>query len=221
MLWKFCQTENDAQDGKSSVAKCYVRNGVWGWSDQEQLELLERGGVLDRHQLYQDTLPATHAKHPGRIRPERLTQRADLLKHTSRKGDTICVATFLALGVSEADLISALGLASARGSTVTALDSGVSIRPNGRAEDLARVVADWTRARGAARTKPGRRMGNQVAAEKARARTLVKLRPARALWRSRKASRLTVAQISEQVGLSGKTLYRELGRRPAVERKRK
>lgn len=64
-------------------------------------------------------------------------------------------------------------------------------------------------------------LATKAAAKKRRAETMKKLRPARPLWRDRSPKRLTVEQITEQVGLSAKTLYSELGRRPDVKKKGK
>lgn len=200
---------------------CYVRNGVWGWPLEAQEKALRDAGICDPGQLYRDDLRPGRAKKPSHILPEWLAQRATMLRPTRHRiGETIHVATLLALAVSEADLIAVLAAAEARQATVVALDSGVRITPDsGRAGAKAALDA-WQRAKREAQTRPGRRLGNQAAAEKRRRRTLDRLPAARPLWRDTKPDRLTVQQIAEQVGLSGKTLYAELGPRPGVKGKR-
>jgi hypothetical protein len=63
-------------------------------------------------------------------------------------------------------------------------------------------------------------LANKAAAAKKRAETMEKLPPAVPLWRDTKPDRPTTEEISAQVGLSAKTLYSELGRRPAIKRKK-
>ena len=92
------------------MARCYVRNGVWGWSIEAQLAALKKAGVLEPDKLYTDELTAARAKRPGQVRPEWLEQRAVMLKPTGRRGgEVIHVANLLVLGVSEADLIDGAG----------------------------------------------------------------------------------------------------------------
>lgn len=202
--------------------RCYVRNGVWGWSLEEQEKALAMADVLEPDRLYRDDLPASQARQPGRVRPEWLMARKALLRPTGRSGnDPIYVATLLALGVTEADLIDTLTAAAEhRRSAVIAIDSGITIAPDGGMQTLNEAVKDWQRAKAKARTKPGRTAGYIAAAEKKRARTLAATKIARPLWRDTKHNRLTAEQIAEQVELSAKTLYSELGRRPAVRRQR-
>ena len=204
------------------LARCYVRNGVWGWSLEAQEAALREAAVLDPAQLYRDELSANRAKKPSKIQPEWLTERAKLLRPTGRRsGGTIHIATLLALGVSEGDLVMQLAAAGARRDAVQAADSGFHYPADGGPKEIAAAVQDWLRAKRDAQTRPGRAEGNRVAAEKRRRRTLEKLPEARPLWRDAKPTRLTVEQISEQVGLSGKTLYAELGRRPDIRKGRK
>lgn len=189
-----------------------------GWPVAKQEAAL--GDALDRQQLYQDMLTDERAKRPNRISPEWLTERARLLRPSSRKGDQIHVATLLALAVSEADLVSVLAAATGRSSIIFAHDSRKDFPPGGDATDVARAIDDWQKAKEAARTEPGRLEGVRVAAEKKRARTLKAVKVARPLWRDTKPNRLTTAQIAEQAGVSEKTLYSELGRRPAIRKGR-
>lgn len=207
---------------KNLLGRCYMRNGVWGWPMEEQETRLRAVGVFDAEQLYRDELSVSRARKPSHIQPAWLLERADLLKPTRRRsGETIYVATLLALAVSEGDLVTALVAASGRQATIKALDSGLEFALTEGPIVFQRAVADWQRAKRDAQTKPGRAEGNRVAAEKRRRRTLEKLPEARPLWRDAKPTRLTVEQISEQVGLSGKTLYAELGRRPDIRKGRK
>lgn len=197
-------------DGRS-----YTRNGVWGWSVEDQRAALMAAGA-DLTREFCDELPATKAKMPARVQPDWLTERAKLLQPTSRRrGETIHVATLLALGVSEADLIGCIAKAAARRDTVRAADSGFMIAPGAGAAEIGAAVADWTRAKLNAQTKPGRRAGNRAAADAARARTMAKLTAeVKRLWRDRAPDRKTTQAIAEIAGLSVKTLYTELGHRP-------
>lgn len=202
------------------MARCYVRNGVWGWSIEDQEKALSAADVLDPGQLYRDVLPEARAKKPSVVRPEWLEERARLLRPTGRKGgEMIYVATWTAFAVSEGDLIEALTDAWERDATITALDSGVSISGSSSDRAIVAVLHDWRRAKEAARTKPGRALGWQAAAAKKNAETDRKLVAARPLWRSRKPDRPSVADIAELSGLSPKTLYNRLHERPAIERK--
>lgn len=62
-------------------------------------------------------------------------------------------------------------------------------------------------------------LATQAAASKRRAETMRKTKVARPLWRDTKPSRLSAEGVAEQSGLSVKTLYAELGRRPPIKRK--
>lgn len=200
--------------------RCYVRNGVFGWSLEDQEKALADAGVLEPGRLYRDVLPVAQAKQPGRVRPEWLKERQSLLRPTGRRGDDeICTATLLAIGINEADLIDTLTAAAEhRRATVRAIDSGIIIAPDGGMEALNAAVKDWQRAKATARSKPGRTAGYIAAAEKKRARTLAAVKKARPLWRDTKPGRMTTEQIAEKVEISVKTLFAELGRRPVVKR---
>ena len=195
--------------------RCYTRNGVWGWSLEDQRKALVAAGA-DMAREFCDELSASRAKMPARVKPEWLEERASLLKRTSRqRGETIHVASLLVLGVSEADLIAAITAAMARRDTVAAADSGFTIGPGAGGMEIGAVVADWARAKRDAQTKPGRRAGNRAAADRARARTLAKLTPeVKRLWRDRAPDRKTAPEVAAVAALSVKTLYTELGRRP-------
>ena len=195
---------------------------MWGWSIEAQRKALADADAYDPAREFCDELAATKAKRPAQVKPEWLEQRAVMLKRTGRtRGEAVAVATLLALGVSEGDLVASLAALSARNDAVLAVDSGFLYPVGAGPKEIAEAVADWIRAKHDAQTRPGRAEGNRVAAEKRRAETMKKLRPAKPLWRDRNPKRLTVEQITEQVGLSAKTLYSELGRRPDVKKKGK
>lgn len=199
------------------MARCYVRNGVWGWPIEAQLTALRQAGVLEADKLYTDELSPARAKRPAQVRPEWLEQRAVLLKPTGRKGgETIAVASMLVLGASEGDLVHAVALAFERRATIHAVDSGLTIEPSDGATGANTAVADWTRAKRSAQTKPGRYLGNAAAAEKAKARSLAKLPEARLLW-ARPTDEISSIEIGRRVGLSVKSLYKYLGRREVAQ----
>jgi len=199
------------------VARCYVRNGVWGWSIQDQIAALRQAGILEADKLYTDELTAARAKRPAQVHPEWLEQRAVMLKPTGRKGgETIGVASLLVLGIDEADLVDALAKAAARQATVKPVDSGSDIGPSDGALGMSAAIADWRRAKRDAQTKPGRHLGNVAAAEKAKARSLAKLPEARRLW-ARPTEEISSVEIGERVGLSVKSLYKYLGRREVAQ----
>lgn len=183
---------------------------------------MERAGKLDLDGMHQDELPAIKAKQPGRVRPEWLERRnRDLLRQTKpRPDEEIVVASPLVLGVSQADLSHAIELAWNRGATVFFADSGLSFPPDAGVAGINAAMRDWERAHEAARTKPGRTAGYIAAAIKKRERTKAAVKIARPLWHDTKRNRLTTEQIADRVKLSAKTLYQELGRRPAVKRGR-
>ena len=203
------------------MARCYVRNGVWGWSLEAQEKALADAGVLEPDRLYRDVLPASHAKRPAQVRPEWLVQRDALFRPTARNApDTVYVAAMTVLGVRETDLAYALALASTRRSTVIALDSGVTVTPDAGAAGVNAAMVDWARAKRSGQTQPGRRIGTQAAAEAKKARTLAKLPEARKLWRL-PSQEMATMEIAARAGLSVKTLYSYLGRRAVAQRRRK
>jgi hypothetical protein len=199
------------------VARCYARNGVWGWSIEDQLAAMRQADLLEPDKLYTDELSPARAKRPVQVRPEWLEQRDMLLKPTGRKtGEEIGVATMLALGVDESDLISALVKAAQRRATIVTADSGLKVGPFDGAAGVHAAVQDWKRAKLDAQTKPGRRLGNAAAAEKAKSRSLAKLPEARQLW-ARPTEEISSVEIGERVGLSVKSLYKYLGRREVAQ----
>ena len=204
------------------MARCYIRNGVWGWSPEEQEERLAGAGKVSKpDDIYRDILPAIKAKKPSFVKPEWLEVRNDhLLRQTRGRPEEIAVATLLALAPSEGDLVAALDLAWKRKATVTAVDSGISLPPDAGVAGVNAAIKDWQRAKASARTKPGRAIGWQAAAAKKRDDTDRKLPLARPHWFSRKPDRLSVAQIEAISGLSQKTLYNRLHARPAIERRK-
>lgn len=200
------------------MARCYVRNGVWGWSIQEQLDALEAAGVLEPDRLYKDELPPAQAKKPALVRPEWLVQRNDgLLRSSGRHGsEDIAVATLTALAPNQRDLADALTKAATRKAFVRACDSGFLFGPKDGPDSLVLAMDDWQRAKDRARTKPGRTAGYLAAAEKKLADTERKLKIARPLWRN--PDGYTAAEIEVLSGLSWKTIHGRLGRRPAKKK---
>jgi len=203
------------------VARCYIRNGVWGWPPEEQEKrLIEAKKISNPDFVYRDILPAVKAKKPSFVKPEWLEVRNEhLLRRTNPRPEEIAVATLLALAPSEADLSATLELAWKRKATVVAVDSGISLPPDAGVAGVNAAIRDWQRAKAAARTKPGRALGWQAAAAKKRDDTDRKLPLARPLWKSKKWDRPSVAEIEAISGLSAKTLYNRLHERPRKERK--
>lgn len=213
----------------SSVARCYVRNGVRGWTVQEQLDALQKAGKLeDQERAHQDMLPDVRAKHPGRVKAEWLVARnKDLLRPSSRRTEEIAVASPVVLGVSQADLAGVLARAWDRNATVFFADSGLSFAPDAGVAGVNAAMADWQRARDVVRDTSGRRAGYLAAAEKKRDTTKRKLRIVRKLgWSSTSPDRLSVQEIAKQSGLSSKTIYRavedrQLPHRPRIRSEKK
>lgn len=198
-----------------AAGRCYTRNGVWGWSLEDQRAALKAASAYDSSREFCDELAATKAKRPAQVRPEWLEQRAVLLKPTARRsGERVSFGTILALAVGEGDLVTCVASLARRRDTIFAADTGFTAGPEYPPDEMKRVVDAWLAAKRDAQTKPGRAAGNRAAADKKRAETMRRLVPARPLWRSREKNRLTGAQIAAQVGLSEKTLYTELGSRP-------
>jgi hypothetical protein len=219
---KSVNSKNADRTENLSVARCYVRNGVWGWSLEAQEKALADAGVLEPDRLYRDVLPTSHAKRPAQVHPEWLeTRNQHLFRPTKRNvPDTVYVAAMTVLGVRETDLAHALAMASERRSTVVAVDSGVTVTPDAGAAGVNAAMADWARAKRSGQTQPGRRIGTQAAAEAKKARTLAKLPEARKLWRLPPREMATM-EVAARVGLSVKTLYSYLGRREVAQRRRK
>lgn len=196
------------------MARCYIRDGVWGWPADVQKAKLHEAGVLS-DALYWDELSETRAKQPSKVNPEWLTERRNFLR-ASRANEIIHVATMTALAVSETDLVATLVAVESRRATVVAHDSGVSVAPSSGMAGAAAAIADWRRSKLEAQTRAGRGEGNRKAAELRRAKTEAKLTEARPLWRDRSPQRLTADQVAKQVGLSIPTLYKNLHARPEI-----
>ena len=81
-------------------------------------------------------------------------------------------------------------------------------------------MKDWQRAKYDAQTRPGRANGNKAAAARKRSITLEKLKVARPLW-GLTSDKITTDKIAEECGLSVKTLYTELGRRSAAQKRKR
>ena len=202
------------------MARCYVRNGVWGWTVEAQEKALADAGYLDSTALYRDTLKPALAKNPSRVRPEWLPQRVDLLRPTSRRSDLIAVATPLALGVSERDLANVLASAGKnRRATVVFVDSGMRVEPDGGMAAAAAALEAWQTARLQSRSKTTKIAGNVAAAEAKRRITAEKMKIAEPLW-PLPSDEISTDEIAERSGLSVKTLYEYLRERSIAQRRR-
>lgn len=202
------------------MARCYVRNGVRGWTVEAQEQALEAAGHLDRGALFKDILKPDRAKNPGRVRPEWLTERVTFLRPSSRRGETLVVATPLALGINERDLTKALTDASKnRNAAVLFVDSGTVIRPRDGMAGSTVAQDAWHEALKKATTKTAKIAGNVAAAAAKRRLTAEKLKIAEPLWEL-PTEEISTDEISARSKLSVKTLYNELGPRSIAQVKR-
>jgi hypothetical protein len=202
------------------LTRRYVRNGVRGWTVEAQIKLLDDGGWGGDPSLFQDTLRADRAKKPSYIRAEWLIERDNFLRKTHRRGETLVVATPLALAVSQRDLTKTLiEAAENRGATVLFADSGLAIAPDAGMAGADAAIGAWLDALEKATKKTSKIAGNIAAAAAKRKRTAEKLKVAEPLW-PLSTDEISTEEIARRSGLSVKTLYNDLGQRSLAQAKR-
>jgi hypothetical protein len=215
----YCSSCQHRKRRHTKLARCYGRNGVRGWTIEDQRKVLADGGWLDEYSLFLDELPAHRAKNPGRVQPEWLVVRDEFMRRTSRRGETVVVATPLALAVSQRDLTQTLAtLVKNRSATVLFADSGISIPPDAGMAGADVAIGAWQDAMKKATTKTSRIAGNVAATAAKKRLTAEKKKIAEPLW-PLPTEDISSEEIAQRSGLSVKTLYNELGPRSIAQLK--
>lgn len=186
----------------------YLRDGVPGLLLERQMEMLREAGidVSDSRMLYIDRLSRAAIKKRD---PASLKQRADVL-NPRHEGETIYVAGLRVLGWRMSDIARALLAAAQHGANVHCVDTGTTYSADMPGEMLLEALASAEEAhrRGEAIDRQARAVS---ASQRARARRKAdRLARIRDRWRD---GNYTVDQLSEESGLSRRTLYNELGPR--------
>lgn len=203
--------------------RAYVSNlsKVWPEAEQRRVisEWVQRVQPGAKPPEYRDIL--TRRGLQSR-KPELLTDRAAMLRPTSRRADeTIVVAALGCLAVSPADLAAVIAAASARRATLDVVADGLTIPPDPPAAVLAAVLAVWERRRRQGLHEAGRMAGQRAAVAKRREKVTAALALVDQAW----ATDAPLADLVALSGLTSKTLYKHLGPRAdarrAVQRKEK
>jgi hypothetical protein len=193
---------------KFGYPRPYLRDGVPGLPFERQLEMLREAGVdvSDPRMLYVDRLTKAAIK---RRDPAALKDRVDVL-NPRREGETIVVAGLRVLGWTMSDIARALLAAAQRKANVYCVDTGATYSIDMPGEMLLEALASAEEGhrRGLAKDKQTRAV---TASQRVRARRKTeRLARIRDKWRDRD---YTVDQLSEESGLSRRTLYNALGPR--------
>jgi hypothetical protein len=192
--------------------KGYLRDGVWNWPLARQREMLAPFGIEPRR-MFVDELSANRARQPGKIKPEWLPRRIELLRPTGRtEGSIIRVPTILVLGVTVRDLLASLTAIQARWDSVHAADSGFVFPAEASVADVGLAIEEWEQAKRTVTATGGRAAATQAAADAKRKRTLAGIAKIKALW-GRPSDEYSTDLLVEMSGLSQKTVYQELGPR--------
>jgi DNA invertase Pin-like site-specific DNA recombinase len=189
---------------------------VTGWPVERQRQALAEAGFDGP--IYEDTLTRAHLR--GR-NVAALQQRAAMLQPTSRAGaEVIWIASIRVLALSPVDLTTALAAASARHATIHALDTGLEIRQDAGAVEIAAAASAWDKARRDDQTRDARGKGNEAAVRAAERRREAGLAIARPLW-GLPSEEMPSSEIAKRSGLSLGTLYRFLDPRTPAQRRLK
>lgn len=198
----------------TSVA--YLREGVPGLSVEQQAERLDRAGV-SLEGAYRDTLNPTQLR---RRESGSLQQRARMLdpatySSTDAMPRVIHVAALRCLGWSVADVARALAAASRMRAGIHAIDLGDTLTADMLHVALLGALAGVDEAWRRGQTQDGRSAAAVVIAAKAEAARREKIEAARPLW-AKASSEISSVEITQQVGISLRTLHKWLGprRRP-------
>ena len=194
--------------------KAYISNVPHGWSPDRQEELLARevpGWPIDG--IYRDIL---HPRHRKLRLPDKLTERASMLRRTTRNaiiGETIYVATLAALAWTSADFETVLDAAGRRNALITACNTGVLLYPNTPRDE---AIEAFRTARNRVQREAAAKTGAQVSAEHRRAATDAKIALIRDRWPLSSKDWPTAALLAE-CGLARNTVQERLKRRPIAQ----
>ena len=158
--------------------RCYLSNisPLWPFARQQELLVAALPGWPKSCAVFRDEVEAR--KRRG-FRPTSLTQRAELLRATSRRqAEDIYLATLGVFAWTQDDMMQSLTLAAARGATVHVLDAGLAVTPQADAAILHQAVVAFAAARKADKDRyPGK-----ISAEKRSARALAGAESIREFW---------------------------------------
>lgn len=143
-----------------------VMTRVWPLERQEAVLAAGVPGWPDVS-IYRDRLSRGALKAHS---PAALTERANLLRKTSRRtGETIYLASLAVLAWSAEDFMACLEAAQARNAAVVALDTERRIEPTAGARELREALSEFLAARRRDQTGNARKAAASVTAEKRKA----------------------------------------------------
>lgn len=187
----------------------------WPFSRQEAL-LDERAPGWRGGSVYRDDLPARKRKAHN---VESLTERASMLRPTSRReNEVVTVASLSIMAWGVADFLAVLGALTGRGATLRAIAEDLTIAPDAgvSAASLASEAFLKATAKGSGE---GPEKGGRISGAKREAAAKAKCEAVRHLW-ERPRSEYTDAQVAAEAGVVVATIKAHLGKRPKAIRER-
>lgn len=192
---------------QNPMIRAYLSNISPLWPVERQEAMLPPGA-----QQFRDILDA---RDRYAHQPDRLEQRAAMLRPTRRKGGEIVVASLAVLDWTAEGLMSCLTLIMQRGATLRVLDVGLTIAPDSGPAVLHQAAQAFaaSRKRDAATERGGR--GGAVSAAKRAADTKAKAETIRDDW---KRDEFRTQDLLERAGVSRNSAILYLGKRSAAQR---
>lgn len=153
-------------------------------------------------------------RRKGKILPEHLSVRSEVIRAVGKGADNVVVVASLdRLGLTTADILGAIDAICRKGGAVLDVSTGETHRWHPNATSLVAAAARAERALMLERTAKARAAGKEIGFEGGRPKSIAskeKLAEAKRLWRNPELSAGAAAKL---VGVSVRTLYRELGPR--------
>jgi DNA invertase Pin-like site-specific DNA recombinase len=189
----------------------YILPTRGGPSVETQRLALREAGVEDDRVVY---VEAGLIRRKGKVLPDHLAMRREMIRAVRRGADDVVVVSSLdRLGLTTADILGAVDAISRKGGAILDVSAGETYRWHPDATGLVAAAARAERALMLERTAKARQAGKELGFEGGRPKALAskkKLAEAKRLWPDQE---LSAKAVSKLVGVSVRTLYRELGPR--------
>ena len=191
------------------MIRAYLSNISPAWTIDRQEVVLPPGA-----QQFRDVLDA---RDRYAHQPDRLTQRAAMLRPTRRHGGEIVVASLAVLAWTAEDLMACLTLAMQRGASVRVLDADLTIAPDSGPDVLHQAAQAFAASRKRDQAAARGERGGAVSAAARVAKATNKAETIRAEWALPSEDYPTLALLGK-AAISRNTAKLYLGPRSAAQR---
>lgn len=186
--------------------KAYISDICKRWPLNEQLAAIKAAGIGS---VYQDELNLKRGQY---LKPDLLTERAILLKPSSRNGNTTIVVQSLGvLACNTEDLMNVLDLAAERGAAIYDLSANFTIGPRPNAATQRQAIKVFEQAKQADKNLSRGQAGGIKSGKVRKARIAAAIDLIRARWPN---PDYETSDLLKEAKLPYNTAANRLGRRP-------